>query len=128
VLIAVMIIVAFVVIFFGGWQLTYPDAQDPKNMRYVFWKAGLYNMSVSQATSTMVGDAHRDELVLGKTKSQLQERFGPLVPLADASPYLRGCYENSARKGKDVLFIAKSSWMVVFDGDTAVDLVLVKGC
>ncbi|MGC1383321.1 MAG: hypothetical protein WA823_06065 [Candidatus Acidiferrales bacterium] len=97
-------------------------------MRYVFWKAGLYKMSLNEATSIMVGDRYRDGLVLGKTKAQLQERFGPLVPLANASPYLRACYENSARKGKDVLFIAHSSWMVVFDGDKAVDLVLVKGC
>ena len=78
----------------------------------------------------MVGDRYRDGLVLGKTKAQLQERFGPLVPLANVFSYLRACYENSARKGKDVLFIAHSSWMVgVFDGDKAVDLVLVgKGC
>jgi hypothetical protein len=128
VMIAVMIIVTVLVIFFGGWQLTYPESGDPKNMRYVFWKAGLYNMSLRQATSAMVGDAHRDELVLGKTRAQLQGRFGPLIPLVDASPYLRGCYENSARKGKDVLFIDNSSWMVVFDGDKAVELVLVKGC
>jgi hypothetical protein len=127
-LIAVMIVAAAVVLFFGGWQVTYPDAQDPKNMRYVFWKAGLYNMSLSQATSTMVGDRYRDELVLGKARAQLQERFGPLVALADASPYHRACYENSGRKGKDVLFIAHSSWMVVFVGDKAVDLVLMKGC
>lgn len=128
VLIGVMIFVGAVAIFFGGWVLTYPGPEDPKNVGYVFWKAGLYNMSLRQATSTMVHDGGVDRLVVGKTRTQIEERFGPLVPLADASPYARGCYENSARTGKDVLFIAHSSWMIVFDDDRAVDLVLVKGC
>jgi hypothetical protein len=29
------IVLAVVVIFFGGWALTYPDSNDPKNLRYV---------------------------------------------------------------------------------------------
>jgi hypothetical protein len=128
VLIAVVTVAVAAVILFGGWQLTYPDPEDPKSMMYVFWKAGICKISLRQATSTMVHDPGSHQLVVGKTKAQIQDRFGPLVPLPDASPYLRGCYENSARKGKDVFFIAESSWMIVFEGDKATDLVLVKGC
>ncbi|HST10820.1 MAG TPA: hypothetical protein VLL05_10620 [Terriglobales bacterium] len=123
-----VIIVVVVVIFFGGWALTYPSSSDPKNIKYVLWKTGLYKVSLDQAATAMVGDRHRDELVVGKTKAQLREKFGPLLSPADASPYLRGCYQNSSWRDKDVLFIGQSSWMVVFDGDKATNLVLEKGC
>ena len=76
----------------------------------------------------MIGDAGRDKIVVGKTKAQLHDRFGYLVTPGDASPYLRGCYQNSSWKDRGVLFIRKSPWMVVFDGDLASNLVLVKGC
>ena len=121
------IIVVVVLIFFGGWALTYPSSRDPKNIKYVLWKAGLYKVSLDQATTAMIGDRHRDELVVGKTKAQLRDKFGSLLSPADASPYLRGCYQNSSWKDRDVLFIGRTSWMVVFDGDKATNLVLVKG-
>lgn len=124
----IIVVVVVVVLFFGGWAMTYPSSSDPKNMKYVLWKAGLYKVSLDQATTAMVGDRNRDELVVGKTKAQLQDKFGSLLSPADASPYLRGCYQNSAWKDKDVLFIRESSWMVIFDGDKATNLVLVKGC
>ncbi len=123
-----VIIVVVVVLFFGGWAMTYPSPSDPKNMKYVLWKAGLYKVTLDQATTAMVGDRNRDALVVGKTKAQLRDRFGSLLSPTEASPYLRGCYQNSAWKDKDVLFIGESSWMVVFDGEKATNLVLVKGC
>jgi hypothetical protein len=117
-----------VVMFFGSWALAYPDSNDPKNLRYVLWKADLYKVNLDQATATMVGDPLRDKLVVGKTKAQLRDKFGSLLLPADASPYLKGCYQNSSWKDRDVLFIGKSSWMVVFDGERATNLVLIKGC
>jgi hypothetical protein len=121
------IIVTVVVIFFGGWALMYPSP-DPKNVRYVLWKADLYKLNLDEVTGTMVGDRNRDKLVVGKTKSQLRDKFGPLLAPVDASPYLRGCYQNSPWKDRDVFFIGQSSWIVVFDGEKATNLVLVKGC
>jgi hypothetical protein len=111
-----------------GWILTYPSESDPKNIKYVLWKSGLYGMNLDKATGTMIGDGSSDELVVGKTRAQLRERFGYLSTPADASQYLRNCYQNSSWKGREVLFIRKSPWMVVFDGDKATDLVLIKGC
>jgi hypothetical protein len=125
VLCSLVLVVA--VVFLGGWALTYPSP-DPKSIKYVLWKANLYRLNLDEATGTMVGDRHRDELVVGKTKAQLRRKFGSLLSPADASPYLRGCYQNSAWKDRAVLFIGQSSWMVVFDGDKATNLVLVKGC
>jgi hypothetical protein len=123
-----LVVLAFFVVAFVGWGLTYPSDGDPKNIKYVLWKTGLYRMNLDLVTGTMIGDSGREKLVVGKTKSQLRERFGYLLPPAEASPYLRGCYQNSSWKNRDVQFIRKSPWMVVFDGDKVAELILVKGC
>jgi len=125
-----ILVVTMAVAFFtiAAWALTYPSASDPKNLRYLLWKAGVYGLDPDIATGTMIGDSSSDRLVVGKTKLQLQDRFGYLVKPSDASPYLRSCYENSRWKGGDVLFIRKSPWMVGFSGDNAKSLILLKGC
>lgn len=76
----------------------------------------------------MVGDPNRDKLVVGKTKAQIQKKFGSLVLPTNTSSYFMSCYQNSSWKDKDALFIDKSPWMVVFDGDRATTLVLMKAC
>jgi hypothetical protein len=112
------------------WTQTYPETSDPKNIRYVLWKWGIGQMDVDLATGTMIGDGHRDRLVIGKTKEQLRERFGFLRPPSEVSPYLRSCYESSgwSGMGKEALFLRGSPWFVLFDGDRATHLVLIKGC
>jgi hypothetical protein len=122
------ILTTFLLIFVGGWALLYPSSSDPKNMKYVLWKAGIYKMNLDVATGTMVGDGDRNKLVVGKTRAQLRDKFGLLLSAPAVSPYLRGCYQNSHWKDRDVLFIRQSPWMIVFDGDKATDLVLIKGC
>ena len=111
-----------------GWAATHPSLSDPKNIKYVLWKNGLYEMNLDAATDTMIGDGSREKLVIGKSKVQLRERFGYLSTPADVSQYLRGCYQTSAWKSSDALFIRNSPWMVIFDGDKATELVLIKGC
>ncbi len=123
----VIVMFALVAICVGGWALVYPSP-DPKNIKYVLWKAGFYEMNLDVATGTMVGDPNRDKLVVGKTKVQLRNKFGLLLLPADASPYLRGCYLNSSWKNREVVFIGQSSWMLVLDGEKATNLVLIKGC
>jgi hypothetical protein len=125
-IVGVILLAVFLVV--GVWVLTYPEDSDPKNIKYVLWKAGLYRMDLDTAAETMIGDAYRNDLVVGKTKAQLRDRFGFLLTLADTTPYNRGCYQDSSLKDKNVLFIRQSPWMVVFDGDKATDLVLIKGC
>lgn len=119
---------ALLLVCIGGWVLMYPSSSDPKNIKYVLWKDGIYRLNPEIATATMIGDPGRDKLVVGKTKAQLKDKFGSLVSVADVSPYLRSCYQKSSWKDRDVLFIGQSPWMVVFDGGEATDLVLVKGC
>jgi hypothetical protein len=124
----VSIALVAVVIIFGAWALIYPSTNDPKNLRYVLWKTGVYRMNPDMATETMIGDAGRDKLVIGKTDSQLRGRFGFLLEPAEASQYLRSCYQSSPWKDRRVLFIRNGPWMVVFEGDKATNLVLIKGC
>jgi len=111
---AAALVVAFSVAAVIVWTFTYPEPD--------------YGMDLDTASHTMIGDANREMLVLGKTKVELRGKFGYLSTLSEASPYLRGCYENSDWKGTDVLFIRKSPWMIVFSGDKATNLVLIKGC
>ena len=68
-ILALVLIFAFVLV----WTLTYPSDSDPKNIKYVLWKNGLYPMNPDTAMGTMIGDAGRDKLVIGKTKNQLQK-------------------------------------------------------
>ncbi len=124
----VIVIFALVLVLVSGWALLYPSSSDPKNVKYVLWKAGLYKMDLAVATGAMVGDRNRDKLVVGKTRAQLQDKFGTLLSPVDASPYLRSCYQNSPWKNREAVFLGQSSWMVVFEGDKATNLVLVKGC
>ena len=124
----VTVVLALLLISLVSWLVLYPFANDPRNVKYVFWKVGLYRMNPDLATEIMVGDADRDRLVVGKTELQLRSRFGDLLAPANASEYLRQCYEHSPWSGKRVLFIRRSPWMVVFDGNKATNLVLIKGC
>jgi hypothetical protein len=121
-------IAVLVAVFSAVWICTYPSTSDPKNIQYVLWKAGLYEMNLDIAANTMIGDAGRDKLVVGKTEGQLRGEFGYLLTASDASEYLRNCYQNSHWSGKRVLFIRKSPWMIIFDGNKATELVLIKGC
>ena len=107
--------------------MTYPSDSDAKNIKYVLWKNGLYGTNLDAATGTMIGDGRREKLVIGKSKVQLQEKFGYLSTPADVSQYLRGCYQASAWKDRDAL-IRNGPWMVIFDGDKATELALIKGC
>ena len=78
--------VAFLTV--AAWMLTYPSAGDPKNLRYVFWKAGVYKLDPDVVTETMIGDSDRDRIVVGKSEVQLKDLFGYLVAPPEASPYL----------------------------------------
>ena len=116
-----------VALFVVGWVCLYPSLSDPKNIRYSLWKYGLCKINTDVATTAMIGDRNCEKLVVGKTKKQLENKFDFLLSPENTSPYLRNYYNNSSWKNRTVVFIGKSSWMVVFEGDKAIKLVLVKG-
>jgi len=94
-----------------SWALLYPQESDPKNMRYVLWRHGLYQMDLDTATETMVGDLaqNRNRLVIGKTREQLIHKFGYLLSAQETSLYNSTCYLGSTYTGQDVAFIRRSS-------------------
>src|SRR6266851_5264343 len=118
-------LVALVIL--GGWVLVYPSPTDPKNIRYVLWKAGLYKLDVNVTTAAMVADRNRDKLVLGKTEAELREKFGLLLEPDHASPYLADCFQKSSWKGNSALFIGQTPWLILLENGKAKNLVLLKG-
>src|SRR5215467_4397640 len=99
-LLLVFLIAAVVV-----WALAYPSESDPKNIKYVLWKHNLYPMNLDTAVGTMISDIGREKLVVGKSKMQLQRKFGYLKSPYDAHPYMKSCYFESPWKGQDVLLL-----------------------
>jgi hypothetical protein len=120
-------VILLVIVVFGGWWATYPGP-DPKGFMYIGWRLGLPTLNEDLALGSMVGDIHREDLVIGKTQDELIKRFGYLTSLDDTGGYNKFCYNNSDYKGKQVLFLRRSNWMVVMKDGKAADLVLVKGC
>ena len=119
---------ALIVILLGlaGWQFLIGPG-DPRDLRYQAWKLGVYPLRIDDALNIMIGDPHRDSVVIGKSKEQLASRFG-FVSSAPGNSYVKSCFDNSPYRGKSVLFIRKSNWMVLMKDGIADDLVLAKGC
>jgi hypothetical protein len=118
-----LIAVTFVI---SGWVYLHLEDGDPKNIKYILWKAGLYKADLDFVTFTMLRDPNRNGLVVGKRKEDLSQKFGRLLTLSEASPYYQMGY-NEYYQGEDVLFIKDCPWMIVFQDDKATNLVLMKG-
>jgi hypothetical protein len=114
-----------VALFLGLWSLQYRDG-DPKSIAYIGWEANLLPMEPLKALSIMTHGPNSDRLVLGKTKPQLQQRFGYVLTADQVGPYLRN-YCAASRPGANVLFLNSSNFMVVMNNKRAVELVLCKG-
>ncbi len=71
-------------------------------------------------------DVKRERLIIGKTRAQLDESY-PLLEADQVTAYYRDFYRTSAFAARHVAFLRGSAWMVVFEDDRAVDLVLIKG-
>lgn len=121
---------------FLGWVKRYPSDNDPKNIEYVLWKHGLnQNMNLDHAVETMVHDTWAVKLVKGKTKEQLAKQFGEIRTYDQARPYDQSCANFPATvgqlgihsKGKDMVMLRDSDWVVILDKGKAMDLVLCKG-
>lgn len=71
----------------------------------------------------------------GLSSAQLKDRFGNVRTLSEARPYDQLCLNQAGTvgergfkaRGKEVLFLRDSDWMVIMDQGKAVDLVLCKG-
>ena len=119
-------VIGFLMILIAGWAIVYPEP-DYRSPRYVLWKAGIYPMDLDLVATTLVVDPRRDELVVGKSEQQLMKRFGYLTPVAAATKHLQGCYQISSWTNRKVMFIRRSMVGVVFQGNKATDVVIMKG-
>jgi hypothetical protein len=112
----------------GVWELLYHNA-DKKDLRYIGWKYGIYPLDPDSALETMVGDVHREDLVLGKTEVELIKTFGYVTPISQADDgYYGFCYRTSGRPSQPALMLGNSNWMVLMKDGRAEGLVLLKGC
>ena len=109
------------------WLFLIPNKYDAKNARYLGWRYGLPTLSTEDALLTMAVDSHHDDLVIGKSRDELEKRFGFVTTLAETDDYNRACYREY-HKGDQVLFLRKSRWMIVMQDNRAKEMIYVKGC
>jgi hypothetical protein len=113
----------------GLWIAAYPDAGDPKNIKYVLWTHGLNkSMNLDDALGAMTGDVHRDKYVLGLSEAQLAGRFGYVRQISvDRYCYAEySGYRGGTTTGEKAIFLRDSAWMVILKNGVAVDLVDCK--
>jgi hypothetical protein len=92
-------------------------------------------MNLDHAVEAMIHDTWAVKLVKGKTKDQLTEQFGNIRTYNQARPYDQYCATSPEAvgqlgihpKGKEVVMLRDSDWLVILDNGKAVDLVLCKG-
>jgi hypothetical protein len=121
-----LVCLAAIAAFLLLWEIMYPDRDDPKNLHYVGWKYHLLPMDPHRALGIMPEDRTSEQLVLGKSKVELENRFGFVLTKDQVRPYLRD-YCAAARPGADVLFLNANDYMVVMKDGRAAELVLCKG-
>ncbi len=123
----ILILIALPCLLLGCWVSLYGGYYDPKNLAYVLWKHDLWKIDTNRALSIMTHDRDPASLVIGKSKEQVHKKFGPLIPLNEASAYVQTCAATELAAGNSMM-LGKSEWLVTFSGDRAIKLSLVKGC
>lgn len=101
-------------------------ASDPRNLQYILWKAGYYKMDRGRAFETFYIDPGAEKFIVGKTRAQIEAAFGPLPEASPDEPYLKICFPGWPFAGKQVLRM--NPFIIVFEGQRASELILVKGC
>ena len=112
----------------GFWMLTYPDAADPKNLKYVLWKHGLYHLDPPSVLAALGHDAEANKIVLGRSRKEVEAMLGPLVPI-EGPHYIASCWAHSPWPEDHIFFVDNEFWFyVVFENDRAVGFGIAKGC
>jgi hypothetical protein len=124
ILIILSIVLSMIV---GGWICAYPYANDPKSLGYLLWKLGLYNISIEDAVCAMIGDASREDIIIGKTKNEIEKRFGGLIASQTLPDYLFNQHNLLKLPSDEICLIRDSPWIILFRNGKAANLILVKG-
>jgi hypothetical protein len=123
-----LIVACIPCLFVAGWISLYHGYYDPKNMAFFLWRHDLWKIDRDRALSIMTHAPDPDSLVVGKTRSEIADKFGPLTPMTEASAYVRDCVSQEERTSGNSAMLRHSEWMVTFSRDRAIRLTLVKGC
>jgi hypothetical protein len=124
----ILIVACIPSLLLAGWAALHNGYYDPKNIAFVLWRHDLWKIDKDRALSIMTHASNPDSLVVGKTRSEIMDKFGPLTPMADASAYVRSCVSKEELTSGNSMMLRHSEWMVTFSGDRAIRLTLVKGC
>ena len=114
------LLVAFLLIIGTLFELSHVDIQ------YQLWKAGLYDLDRDTVLTAFYSDRHK-QFIFGKSEAELSKRFGPLALPYEEGPYYLDFARDPRWKGKKIRYIRGTAWLIAFDHDKAVDLLLVKG-
>lgn len=124
----ILIVACIPCLFAAGWMSLYNGYYDPKNVAFLLWRHDLWKIDKDRALSIMTHAPDPASLVIGRTRSQVEDKFGPLTPMSEASAYVRGCASQEELTSGNSVMLRHSEWMVTFSGDRAIKLTLVKGC
>jgi hypothetical protein len=117
----------FLLLIFGIWIAVSPGRDNASGPLYVLWKAGAFPFDSSVVYPSMVGDIHRDALVVGLDVSELERRFGRLRTRAEATPDYQKHYSDRFYLDKEIRWLDDSPWLVILENGRAKELHLMKG-
>ena len=124
----ILIVVCIPLLLVASWAALFHDDYDPKSIQQILWRHDLWKIDKDRALSIMTHAPDPDSLVVGKTRSEIAEKLGPLTPMSEASAYVQSCASQEELSSGNTMMLRHSEWKVTFSGDRAVRLTLVKGC
>jgi hypothetical protein len=124
----ILIVVSIPLLLVVSWAALFQDDYDPKSFQQILWRHDLWKIDKDRALSIMTHAPNPDSLVVGKTRSEISNKFGPLTPMSEVSSYVRSCASQEELSSGNAMMLRHSDWKVTFSGDRAIRLTLVKGC
>jgi hypothetical protein len=112
---------------FALWVATYPQDDDPKNIKYVLWRHHLNPwMNLNAAAETVIHDQDRERLIVGSSREELRKRFGYMTDPSARSEYFQHCALH-AGEHSDALYLRQTDLIVIFRDNHAIEQFLCKG-
>jgi hypothetical protein len=101
--------------------------ENPRSIPYQLWKANLISLDHQTVLRAFYSDTRRGDLVLGKSEQEIAARLGPLEAPETMTPYYRDFARDPRWKDKKTRYIRGTAWLIAFENNRAVNLLLVKG-
>jgi hypothetical protein len=108
------------------YEIAYLNENSIYGPNYILWKAGVRPMDLDRVAQISIASGDYLSLLIGKTRTQVLDRFRVLTPVADASPGTRWQLAHSDYSNKQGVFLRHTPLFIVFEGDTARACILLK--